>query len=182
MKKKKRSIFGALLKTIVILLIIIIVFGVIAGFFYINALSKGLPSIDVLTYSPDQASQIFDYKGNLITNVYAFENRIYVPLDNIADSLKKALITQEDKRFYEHGALDFRGILRAVWIDVTHFSLAQGASTITQQLARSMFLTNEVSAKRKIEEALIAIQLEKRFTKDQILEMYLNQVYFGAGA
>ncbi|PIP49321.1 MAG: hypothetical protein COX13_04690, partial [Caldiserica bacterium CG23_combo_of_CG06-09_8_20_14_all_35_60] len=181
-KKKKRSIFGALLKTIVILLIIIIVFGVIAGFFYINALSKGLPSIDVLTYSPDQASQIFDYKGNLITNVYAFENRIYVPLDNIADSLKKALITQEDKRFYEHGALDFRGILRAVWIDVTHFSLAQGASTITQQLARSMFLTNEVSAKRKIEEALIAIQLEKRFTKDQILEMYLNQVYFGAGA
>jgi len=181
-KKKKRSIFGALLKTIVILLIIIIVFGVIAGFFYINALSKGLPSIDVLTYSPDQASQIFDYKGNLITNVYAFENRIYVPLDNIADSLKKALITQEDKRFYEHGALDFRGILRAVWIDVTHFSLAQGASTITQQLARSMFLTNEVSAKRKIGEALIAIQLEKRFTKDQILEMYLNQVYFGAGA
>jgi len=181
-KKKKRSIFGALLKTIVILLIIIIVFGVIAGFFYINAFSKDLPSIDVLTYSPDQASQIFDYKGNLITNVYAFENRIYVPLDNIADSLKKALITQEDKRFYEHGALDFRGILRAVWIDVTHFSLAQGASTITQQLARSMFLTNEVSAKRKIGEALIAIQLEKRFTKDQILEMYLNQVYFGAGA
>jgi penicillin-binding protein 1A len=181
-KKKKRSIFGALLKTIVILLIIIIVFGVIAGFFYINALSKDLPSVDVLTYSPDQASQIFDYKGNLITNVYAFENRIYVPLDNIADSLKKALITQEDKRFYEHGALDFRGILRAVWVDITHFSLAQGASTITQQLARSMFLTNEVSAKRKIGEALIAIQLEKRFTKDQILEMYLNQVYFGAGA
>lgn len=182
MKKKKRSIFGALLKTIVILLIIIIVFGVIAGFFYINAFSKDLPSVDVLTYSPDQASQIFDYKGNLITNVYAFENRIYVPLDNIADSLKKALITQEDKRFYEHGALDFRGILRALWIDITHFSLAQGASTITQQLARSMFLTNEVSAKRKIGEALIAIQLEKRFTKDQILEMYLNQVYFGAGA
>lgn len=182
MKKKKRSIFGALLKTIVILLIIIIVFGVIAGFFYINAFSKDLPSVDVLTYSPDQASQIFDYKGNLITNVYAFENRIYVPLDNIADSLKKALITQEDKRFYEHGALDFRGILRALWIDVTHFSLAQGASTITQQLARSMFLTNEVSAKRKIGEALIAIQLEKRFTKDQILEIYLNQVYFGAGA
>jgi penicillin-binding protein 1A len=182
MKKKKRSVFGALVKTILVLVLIVVISGVLGGFVFINVLSKDLPSIDILTYSPDQASQIFDYKGNLITNVYAFENRIYVPLANISDFLKKAVISQEDKRFYEHGALDYRGIARAIWVDITHLSLSEGASTITQQLARSLFLTNEVSAQRKIKEALIAIQLEKKFTKDQILEMYLNQVYFGAGA
>ena len=182
MKKKKRSVFGALLKTVLILFFIIVISGLIGGVVYLNVLSKDLPSIDILTFSPDQASQIFDYQGKLITNVYAFENRVYVPLDKISDALKKAVIIQEDKRFYEHGALDYRGIMRAIWVDITHFSLEEGASTITQQLARSMFLTMEQTAERKLKEALIAIELEKKFTKDQILEMYLNQIYFGSGA
>ena len=182
MKKKKRSILGAVLKTFLILFLIVVISGLIGGFVYLNVLSKDLPSIDILTFSPDQASQIFDYKGNLITNVYAFENRIYVSLDKISDILKKAVITQEDKRFYEHGALDYRGIMRAIWVDLTHFSLEEGASTITQQLARSMFLTMEQTAERKLKEGLIAVELEKKFTKDQILEMYLNQIYFGSGA
>jgi penicillin-binding protein 1A len=182
MKKKKRSVFGALLKTFLIIIVSILVIGGVGGFFYVNALSKDLPNIDVLNISPDQASQIFDYQGNLITNVYALENRVYVPLDQIAPVLQQAVLSQEDKRFFEHGALDYRGIARAIWVDITHLSLSEGASTLTQQLSRSLFLTMEDTPQRKIKEILIAIQLEKRYTKNQILEMYLNQVYFGSGA
>lgn len=181
-KKSKKSIVWAVIKTILIVLLIVVVSGGIGLLIYVRQLSSELPNIDLLTYDPEQSSQIFDYKGNLITNVYALENRIYVPLENIADIVKKAVIIQEDKRFYEHGALDFRGIARALWVDITTLSLSQGASTITQQLSRLLFLSLEKTAERKLKEAVLAIRLEEKFTKDQILEMYLNQVYLGSGA
>ncbi|BAL81201.1 transglycosylase domain-containing protein [Caldisericum exile] len=182
-KKKKRSILKAIIVTLIVFVLIIGLIGGTVFAIYINKAKQGLPNIDIYTFSPDQASQIFDYKGNLITNVYATENRIYVKLSEISPIAIKAVLAQEDKRFYEHGALDYKGILRAIYVAIiSRGRTIEGASTITQQLARTMFLTQERTIDRKIKEALLATELEKRFTKDQILEMYLNQVYFGSGA
>ncbi len=182
MRKKARSKILVALEVFLLVVLIILIAGSTAAFIYVSQCAKGLPDISKLSFSPEQSSQIFDYKGNLITNVYAFENRVYVPLDKISDVAKKAVIAEEDERFYQHGALDYKGIMRALWEDLRYGRVVQGGSTITQQLARSLFLTQERTIKRKVKEALLAIELEKKFTKDQILEMYLNEVYFGAGA
>ncbi len=182
MRKKARSKILVALEVFLLVVLIILIAGSTAAFIYVSQCAKGLPDISKLSFSPEQSSQIFDYKGNLITNVYAFENRVYVPLDKISDVAKKAVIAEEDERFYQHGALDYKGIMRALWEDLRYGKVVQGGSTITQQLARSLFLTQERTIKRKVKEALLAIELEKKFTKDQILEMYLNEVYFGAGA
>jgi len=182
-KKKKRSLFKAIIVTFIVF--VLIIGGTLLSLLaiYINKAKQGLPNIDIYSFSPDQASQIFDYKGNLITNVYATENRIYVKLSDISEIAIKAILEQEDKRFYKHGALDYKGITRAIYVAIiSGGKRVEGASTITQQLARTMFLTPERTIDRKIKEALLAIELEKRFTKDLILEMYLNQVFFGTGA
>lgn len=180
---KKRSITAALIKTFLLtILVIVLVVGIIA-LIYINKLKKDLPNLDFFTYSPEQSSQIFDFQGVLISNVYASENRVYVPLESISDFAEKALIAHEDKRFYSHGPVDFRGMLRAFYVTITsRGTRVEGASTITQQLARTMFLTLERTIDRKIKEAILSYRIENKFTKDQILEMYLNQVYFGEGA
>ncbi len=180
-KKVHYRILTALKATLLIFLIIAIITAT-GGFIYLSQSLKNLPDISKLSFSPEQSSQIFDYQGKLITNVYAFENRVYVPLSKISDVAKKAVIAEEDERFYKHGALDYRGIMRALWEDIRYRQIVQGGSTITQQLARSLFLNMDQTIKRKVKEALLAMKLEKKFTKDQILEMYLNEVYFGSGA
>ncbi len=182
MKKKKHSVFFKIILGFLLVILAVVIAGGIFALAYFAQCKKDLPDISKLSYSPEQSSQIFDYKGNLITNVYAFENRVYVPLDKISKIAREAVIAEEDERFYEHGALDYRGIMRAIWQDIRHGRAIQGGSTITQQLARSLFLTQARTIRRKVKEALLAIELEKKFTKDQILEMYLNEVYFGAGA
>lgn len=180
---KKRSVLFAVIKTAIVVVLLVAIIGVTGVMLYVNSLRKDLPNLDFFTYSPDQASQIFDYKGNLISNVYASENRVYVPLSEIADFAEKALIAHEDRRFYSHGAIDFRGLARAFFVTITSGGTrVEGASTLTQQLARTMFLTLERTIPRKIKEAILAYRIERRFTKDQILEMYLNQVYYGEGA
>lgn len=182
-RKKKRSVFKAFILTIITAIVLIVIVGGILLGIYISKAKQELPDIEMYSFSPEQASQIFDYKGQLITNVYATENRIYVSLKDIAPIAVKAVLAQEDKRFYEHGALDYKGIVRAIFVTITSGGQRiEGASTITQQLARTMFLSIERTIDRKVKEALLAIELEKRFTKDQILEMYLNQIYFGSGA
>jgi 1A family penicillin-binding protein len=181
-RKRACSRILTALKVILLLFLIVAIIGATGVFIYVSECAKDLPDISKLSFSPEQSSQIFDYQGKLITNVYAFENRIYMPLNKISDVAKKAVIAEEDERFYKHGALDYKGIMRALWEDIRYGQIVQGGSTITQQLARSMFLTMEQTIKRKIKEALIATELEKKFTKDQILEMYLNEVYFGSGA
>jgi penicillin-binding protein 1A len=96
--------------------------------------------------------------------------------------LKQAIVATEDRHFYEHAGVDLRGILRAIIQDIRAGQFVQGASTITQQLARTLFLTPRKSLMRKLKEAFLAFQIERRYTKDEILELYLNQVYFGSGA
>lgn len=105
----------------------------------------------------------------------------YVEFNQIPQTLADAFVVMEDKDFYEHAGVDLKAIIRAVIANQKSNDIAQGASTITQQLARNIFLTQEVTWERKVEEIFIAVGLEKKFTKKQILEFYLNNIYFGNG-
>ena len=130
---------------------------------------------------PDAASEFYDDKGELIYTTLSEERRIPININYIPDHTQKAFISIEDNRFYEHMGVDFRGTARAV-VSTLSGREVQGGSTITQQLAKNAFLTQERTITRKVKEAFIARELEKRYTKDEILEMYLNHIYFGQGA
>jgi penicillin-binding protein 1A len=140
----------------------------------------GLPSID---NGPTQslATKIYDVNGALITQL-AIENRTLVELEQIPDNLKNAFIALEDQHFYSHWGLDVQGLLRAGIVNLVHGKTIQGGSTITQQLAKNVFLTPERTLGRKAKEALLSIQIERAYTKNEILRMYFNQIYFGNGA
>jgi penicillin-binding protein 1A len=126
-------------------------------------------------------SRVLDRKGRLIQEFYV-ENRVPVSLKKIPEPFLQALIATEDRQFYRHWGLDMVAILRALKADLLAGEFTQGASTITQQLARSLYLTFERTILRKLREAVLAIRLERAFGKDEILELYANQVYFGEGA
>ncbi|MFV5318480.1 transglycosylase domain-containing protein [Priestia megaterium] len=110
------------------------------------------------------------------------QDKKFATLKELPDYLKMAFVITEDKRFYEHKGVDPKGILRASYRDVLEGSKSEGASTITQQLARNVFLSNEKTFSRKSKEIVYAIELERKYSKDEILEMYLNHIYFGSGA
>jgi len=131
--------------------------------------------------SPSLATKIYDINGQLITQL-AIENRTLIHLDQTPKHLVEALIALEDRHFYSHWGIDPEGILRAALVDLRTGHLTEGASTLTQQLAKNLFLTRERRFSRKIKEMLLAFQIERHFTKQEILEMYLNQVFFGNGA
>ena len=116
---------------------------------------------------------------------YARERRLYLPIQAIPKLVLNAFVAAEDKNFYEHGGIDFSGIARASLLFVQQYGSGrrpQGASTITQQVAKNFLLTNEVSFARKIKEALLAMKIERAFSKERILELYLNEIYLGMGA
>jgi len=169
-------------KNIVILVILAggVFFGVLAGAFL--ALTHDLPQILSLeTFRPSSVTRIYSADNVLLAELFV-EKRDPVPLKAIPDDLKKALIATEDRKFYQHSGVDLKGILRALISDIRARKFVEGASTITQQLAKTLFLTSRKTVLRKIKEAFLAFQLERRYTKDEILELYLNQVYFGSGA
>jgi len=154
--------------------------GIVAGM--VAAYSRRLPDITRMAeYQPQKATQIYARDGTLLANVYD-KDRIWVSIDKIPPIVREAFIATEDSDFYRHHGVDFRGIVRAALADYRHDSAVQGASTITQQLARALFLNDEKTLTRKIEEALLAIQIERYYTKDEILERYLNLIYLGSGA
>ncbi|MBV8152980.1 MAG: PBP1A family penicillin-binding protein [Candidatus Eremiobacteraeota bacterium] len=161
------------------LMIVLFVAGTIAGI--VAAYARNLPDISRMAdYQPASSTRIFARDGSLLASVYK-ENRVWVPVSHIPPLVREAFIANEDHNFYYHHGVDFGGIVRAAFADFTHQEF-QGASTITQQLARRLFLTDEVSVSRKIQEALLAIEIERFYTKDEILERYLNIIYLGAGA
>lgn len=129
-----------------------------------------------------QSTQILDANGNVLAAMQGGVNRQTVSLSQISPWLVQATLATEDRRFYEHSGVDIHGTLRAIWVDVRHLSKEQGASTLTQQLARNLYLSHERTWKRKAMEAWYAAKLEQAYSKDQILEMYLNQIYYGHGA
>ncbi len=152
-----------------------------AGWVALRALSRDLPSPARLqTIRPPSKTLIFAANGDTLHEFYT-QNRVIVPLEQIPEGLIRAVIDTEDRRFYQHYGVDLGGILRAVFVNVKQGRTAQGASTLTQQLARSLFLTPDKSWARKIREVLLALQIERTYTKDEILEMYLNTIYFGHG-
>ncbi len=154
--------------------------GTVAGI--ISAYSRNLPDISRMAdYQPDRATRFFARDGTLLASVYK-ENRVWVPISRIPQIVREAFVANEDHTFYHHHGIDYFGILRAAFADITHERIEQGASTITQQLARALFLSDQVSLSRKIQEALLAIEIERYYTKNEILERYLNIIYLGAGA
>lgn len=128
-----------------------------------------------------QGSKIYDIHGKVIATIFK-EKRTAVPLKEIPEITRQAVISVEDNGFYKHHGLSFTGIARAIWADLRSGDIVQGGSTISQQTAKSLFLTNDRTWDRKFIELLYTVQLERKYTKDEILGMYLNEIYFGAGA
>lgn len=150
----------------------------------LDRLSRDLPSLDTLeSIDPSVKTIIFAANGDTLREFYT-ENRTIVPLSRIPRSLQQAVVAVEDRRFYDHYGIDLRRLVGAVWINLTS-SASPGASTITQQLARNLFpklLPSEKRITRKMREWIVAVQIEQIYTKDEILAMYLNQIYMGKGA
>ncbi len=130
----------------------------------------------------DQSTIIYDSSGEEITTVYSTENRINVSLDTIPKDIVKAFLAVEDARFYEHNGVDVIRIFGSFINDIKSMSLKEGASTMSQQLIKNTVLSTEKTFDRKLQEAFMAIELESAYSKDEILELYLNNVYFGGGA
>ncbi len=151
--------------------------GAFAG--YVYWFFSDLPDIKSLEkYKPYEASIVYSSDGQVLTEFF-YERRKFIPHYEIPEMVKKAFIAAEDVRFYKHPGVDIKGILRALYRDIKAGGIVEGGSTITQQLAKMLFLNPEKSLTRKIKEAILSIQIEKKYTKDEILGLYLNQAYFG---
>ncbi|MBI2200764.1 MAG: PBP1A family penicillin-binding protein [Armatimonadetes bacterium] len=157
----------------------VVAFGIIAGMTL--SFARTLPDISALYNPPSESTRIYASSGELIASLYR-ENRDFVSLSEVPESLQQAVIAVEDDRFYQHSGVDVRGTLRAMWRNLQARELIEGGSTITQQLARTIFLTQKRQVSRKLAEMILAVEIERRLTKTEILERYLNQVYFGQGA
>ena len=141
---------------------------------------RNLPDVRVLrNYVPSETNYIYDVKGRLLTSLHGEANREIVALNQISPELKQAVIAVEDSNFYEHRGINPYSVGRAVWANYQKGGVSEGASTITMQLVKNLFLTRERTLTRKLAEAILAIRIEQVFTKDEILEMYLNNIYWG---
>lgn len=155
--------------------------GIGAFAWVINHYGDDLPDYNQLkTYEPDVVTRVYTGDGQLLAE-FATEKRIFVPIAFIPDRVKQAFLSAEDKNFYVHKGLDYIGIARAMINNIKNPDNLQGASTITQQVAKNFLLTNERSYERKVKEAILAIRMERAMTKDRLLELYLNEIYLGIG-
>jgi penicillin-binding protein 1A len=180
MAKHKLKIFSFRNIMLTILAILFVGFGAGLGLFF--SYIKDAPAFDPNKLKPSETSFVYDKDGKEIAELHGEQNRIPVSIDKVPDSLKNAFIAIEDQYFYQHKGINVRSILGALWADIMHGSYHRGASTITQQLVKNAFLSPEKTPKRKAQEAWLAIQLERHYTKNKILEFYLNQIYFGHSA
>jgi penicillin-binding protein 1A len=161
-------------------LVVLALAGTFVGI--IGSYAQNLPNISRLSViEPTFPTVIVARDGTRLARLYD-KYKVYVPITRIPTVMRQAVVAVEDERFYGHRGVDLHGIVRAAYANYKHERITQGASTITQQLARALFLTNRQSVDRKIQEALLAMQIERYYSKDEILERYLNLVYFGAGA
>jgi len=179
-RRRRMNIFKIILGIIAISGFLSLLGG--AGIFFY--FSKDLPDpANLGRREVTESTKIYDRTGQvLLYEVHGEEKRTVVRLDQISPFLKKATIATEDKNFYSHEGVDLRGILRAIWRDIVTRDLRQGGSTITQQLVKNSILTGERTFTRKIKEWILSVELEQKFSKDQILEMYLNQIPYGSSA
>ncbi len=173
-------------KRILLSLLAVILMGILAvggavGYFVYEA-TRHLPDAEALAkYRPAVSTRLFDRHGNLVAE-FASEKRVFTPIDAMPERLVNAFLAAEDKNFYDHKGLDMKGIARAVFANVGNVAQGrrlEGASTITQQVAKNLLLSNEVSFRRKLREAILAREIEQNFSKEQILELYLNAIFLG---
>lgn len=188
-KKKKYRVFWFLVK-LQFLLMLLVVAGV--GYYYYGGYARQVQNMKAEaslfvrnsteeTFRAVQTSVVYDKNGNTISTLKGEKDVYYLTSEEIPVDVCAAIVSIEDKKFYQHSGIDYKAILRAVKAMIENGEVTQGASTITQQLARNIFLTQDKNWQRKIEEMFIATELEKKYSKNQILEYYLNNIYFGNG-
>lgn len=187
MKRKRRNApptVGSLFKTFILLVgvcgAVAIGLAIAIGWKYV----KGLPDLTLVEkYEPIEAIQIFDRNDHLICTVEGDQDRRVVPLNQISPQMQQAMLAAEDHHFFEHHGINFVSIGRAMLVNVTKGHVVEGGSTITQQLVKNLFFTDaQRTMDRKVKEALMSFEVERRYSKEKILEMYLNQVFFGNNA
>ena len=172
--------YSRIIKLAIIFILVPAIFGVSFGYALVNYLE--IPDVKQLeSYRPKSATRLYADDGTLYAELFV-EKRIPIPITEMPRYLKLAFIAIEDVRFYKHFGVDARGIARAFYRNIIKKGKTEGASTITQQLARNLYLTPQKTYKRKIEEAILAIQIERTYAKEEILNMYLNLIYLGEGA
>jgi penicillin-binding protein 1A len=181
LKSKTRTKRRAVIVALLVLFGLFIVAGGAAASLVINYANEA-PPLDPSKLETVETSYLYDRYGNQITALHDEQNRIAVALDEVPIHVYEAFIAIEDERFYEHFGFDIVGSFRAAYANFQAGTIVQGASTITQQLAQSAYLTTETSYERKIQEIWLAIQMERIYAKEEILELYLNRIYFGNGA
>ncbi|MBA4395072.1 MAG: penicillin-binding protein, partial [Desulfobacca sp.] len=180
-KPKPKKRFGLLVKIFFFLVTFIAISATAITIYYLSLLFQ-LPNIKTIQdYNPPLATQILSSEGTLIGYLFK-EKRILVPLAELPPHLIQAFVASEDGRFFKHLGLDFFGILRALWKNIWAGEIVQGGSTITQQVTKSLLLSPEKSLSRKIKEAVLAYRLDQNLSKNDILYIYLNQIYLGHGA
>jgi len=185
-EKKRRSLawrlFRLLLRWALALGVLALLVG-IGGFYYAyDKYGRDLPDISILeNYRPAETTKILASDGTVIATLYQ-ENRVWAPLEKVSPWVVPALLATEDSRYFEHRGVDPVGIARVLFNTAVTGEVREGASTITMQLARNVFPLSEVNWERKIREIFLSLEIDKRYSKEKILELYLNQVYFGAGA
>ena len=161
------------------LVTIVVIFGVLWTF------SNNIPDYKFLkNYKPPVSSKMYSGNGDLVAD-FSKEKRIFIPFNAIPKKVINAFLSAEDKNFFSHPGVDAKGVLRATINNIKNITTSkrlEGASTITQQVAKNFLLTNEVSINRKIKEAILAFRIERALSKERILELYLNQIYLGSGA
>lgn len=158
----------------------IIAICLLVGFMYFYSQIR-VDISTIIDYKPKLTTQIFDRNGNLVANIFDEENRHYAQYDEIPQRVIESLVAIEDTSFFEHGGINVEAIFRAAIKDIKAMALVEGASTLTQQLIKNMVLTRDKKFTRKLREIILAIKIEDELTKEQIIERYLNQVYFGHG-
>ena len=173
------------LKNIFTLFLVISLIAFIGIFGILWSFSNKIPDYKFLkSYKPPVSSKMYSGNGNLVAD-FSQEKRIFIPYSAIPKNVINAFLSAEDKNFFSHPGVDARGVLRATINNVKNIFTSkrlEGASTITQQVAKNFLLTNEVSINRKIKEAILAFRIERALNKERILELYLNQIYLGSGA
>ncbi len=176
-----KGVFRKTARLLAICLLLAILGGSALGF-YLFILSRDLPSLEQLEhYDPRLTTTLLSADGRVIKELY-LQRRLFIPLEQIPEDMIHAVLVTEDRRFYDHWGMHLGRIFRAVIIDIASLSFRQGASTLTQQLARNLYLSPEKTINRKLKETLTSLQIERTYSKSEILEMYLTQAYFGHGA
>lgn len=177
--RRRRRFLRRLLTFFAFLILLAVAAAGAAGYVVYQELATDLPDVSALQdYQPSLVTEVYDRNEELIAEFFV-EKRRLVHLSEIPAHVRNATIAAEDSRFYSHGGVDYIGIGRAVWVNLRAGATREGASTITQQVARNLFLTRERTLRRKIREAILARRIEQRYDKDSILQIYLNQIFYG---